>query len=80
MVLPWGIVRIGLRSGGRVAEATAAAAVSDLEVGGVGDIEVFYAELHVDTFPDRKVIEEGKIDVTEVHRMTTQYTSTNALP
>ena len=68
LVLPWGIVRIGLRnaSEGRVAEACAAAAVSDVEVGCVGDIEAFYAELHVDTFRDRKVLEEGEIDVTKV--------------
>lgn len=61
-VLPWGVVRIGLRNAaeggvaeGGVAEACAAAAVSDVEVGCVGDIEAFYAELYVDSGKDKIV-------------------------
>jgi hypothetical protein len=82
LVLPWGIVRIGLRnaSEGRVAEASAAAAVSDVEVWCVGDIEAFYAELHVDTFRDRKVLEEGEIDVTEVRSEQHEYRITGTIP
>jgi hypothetical protein len=56
-VLPWGIVRIGLRNAaeGGVAEACAAAAVSDVEAGCVGDIEAFHAELYVDSGKDKIV-------------------------
>jgi hypothetical protein len=66
--LAWSIVRIGLRdaSEGRVSEACSAAAISNVEVRSVRNVEALCTELHLYTFRNRKVLEDGEVDMTEV--------------
>ena len=55
------VIRIGLRhsSEGGVSKACRAAAVSDVEVWRVGDIKSLRPELHLYTFGNGKVLEDG---------------------
>jgi hypothetical protein len=68
LILARGVIRIRLRhrSESGVSEACRAAAVSDVEVWRVGDIKSLRPELHFHTFGNRKVLEDGQVDVTEV--------------
>src|ERR1700733_13446231 len=68
LIFPWRVVRISLRdaSEGRISEACSAAAISDVEVRRVRYIEALCAELQLYTFLDRKVLEDGEVDMAEV--------------
>jgi hypothetical protein len=68
LVLPWNAIPIGLRDGseGGVPEACSAAAICDVEIRRVRDIEALGAEQQLYTFLDRRVLEEEKVDMAEV--------------
>jgi hypothetical protein len=68
LIFPRSVVRIGLRDAaeGWVSEACSAAAISDIEVRRVRDVEALCAEPHLYTFLDRKVLEDGEVDMAEV--------------
>jgi len=68
LILARRVIRIGLRhrSESGVSEACCTAAVSDVEVWRVGDIKGLRPELDFHTFGNRKVLEDGKIDVPEI--------------
>ena len=61
LIFPGGVVRIGLRNGseGRVSEACPTAAISDVEIRCVRNIEALRTELDLYTFRDGKVLEDG---------------------
>ena len=66
--LTWGVIRISLRNASecRITKACTAAAVSDVEVWRIGEIEALCAKLHLQSLRNRKVLEDGEIDVAEL--------------
>ena len=69
LVLTRVVVRIGGRDGAEGVVAVllvTAVVVRDEEVWRVGDVEALCAELEVDPFRDREVLEDGEVYVTEV--------------
>ena len=69
LILPWGVVWIGLRdaSEGSIAKLlVAGVVVCDEEVRRVGDVERLCTELQVHSFRDREVFEDGQVDMAEV--------------
>jgi hypothetical protein len=68
LLLPWNVIPIGLRDGseGGVSDTCSAAAICDVEVRRVRDIEALGAEQQLYTFLDRRVLEEEKVDMAEV--------------
>src|SRR5246127_5319067 len=59
-------IRLGNTSERRIAETCPTAAVADVEVGRIGDIETLGTELHLHPLGDRKVLENGQIDMSKV--------------
>ena len=52
-------IRLGNTSERRISEACPTAAIANVEVGRIGDIEALRTELHLHTLGDRKVLENG---------------------
>ena len=59
-------IRLGNASESRISEACPAAAIADVEVGRIGDIEAFRPELHLHVLGDGKVLEDREIDMSKV--------------
>src|SRR5579863_9077938 len=59
-------IRLGNASERRISEACPAAAIADVEVGCIGDIEALRTELHLHALGDGKVLEDRQIDMSKV--------------